>query len=77
MLRLAHVYVHHALRWPELFAECRRASAPTRECANVLANLGRLDKLEGAKLDPLIHGLQRRALSRAPTSAPVPEYDTR
>lgn len=43
----------------------------------MLANLGRLDKLEGAKLDPLIHGLQRRALSRAPTSAPVPEYDTR
>jgi hypothetical protein len=41
-----------------------------------VANLGRLDKLGGAKLHPLTHGLQR-APSRAPTSAPVPQYDTR
>lgn len=41
----------------------------------VVANLGRLDDLDGKKLDPLIHGLQR-ALGRVPASAPVPEYDT-
>lgn len=41
----------------------------------VVANLGRLDRLDGQKLDPLIHGLQR-ALGRVPASAPVPEYDT-
>ena len=41
----------------------------------VVANLGRLEQLDGKKLDPLIHGLQR-ALGRVPTSAPVPEYDT-
>jgi len=40
----------------------------------VVANLGRLDDLDGKKLDPLIHGLQR-ALGRVPVSAPVPEYD--
>src|SRR5574340_1608319 len=41
----------------------------------VVAHLGRLDDLDGKKLDPLIHGLQR-ALGRVPASAPVPEYDT-
>ena len=41
----------------------------------VVANLGRLDKLEGTKLDPLIHGLQR-ALGHVPASALVPQYDT-
>ena len=41
----------------------------------VVANLGRLDRLDGQKLDPLIHGLQR-AVGRVPVSAPVPQYDT-
>ena len=41
----------------------------------MVANLGRLDELDGKKLDPLIHGLQR-ALGRVPISAPVPEYDS-
>ena len=41
----------------------------------VVANLGRLDLIDGKKLDPLIHGLQR-ALGRVPASAPVPQYDT-
>lgn|SRR5574337_363385 len=50
-----------------------RTEAGVRQ--RVVANLGRLDKLEGAKLDPLIHGLQR-ALGRVPASAPVPQYDT-
>ncbi len=50
-----------------------RTDAGVRQ--RVVANLGRLDKLEGTKLDPLIHGLQR-ALGRVPASAPVPQYDT-
>jgi transposase len=50
-----------------------RTEAGVRQ--RVVANLGRLDHLEGAKLDPLIHGLQR-ALGRVPVSAPVPQYDT-
>jgi hypothetical protein len=50
-----------------------RTDAGVRQ--RVVANLGRLDKLEGTKLDPLIHGLQR-ALGRVPVSAPVPQYDT-
>ena len=50
-----------------------RSDAGVRQ--RVVANLGRLDQLEGKKLDPLIHGLQR-ALGRVPVSAPVPEYDT-
>jgi len=41
----------------------------------VVANLGRLDQIDGKKLDPLIQGLQR-ALGRVPASAPVPQYDT-
>ncbi len=76
MLRLAHVYVHHALRSPELFAEGRRLPHRRGVRQGVVANLGRLDKLGGAKLHPLTHGLQRSP-SRAPTSAPVPQYDTR
>lgn len=50
-----------------------RTEAGVRQ--RVVANLGRLDHLEGAKLDPLIHGLQR-ALGRVPVSATVPQYDT-
>ena len=50
-----------------------RTQAGVRQ--RVVANLGRLDDLNGKKLDPLIHGLQR-ALGRVPTSAPVPQYDT-
>ena len=50
-----------------------RTEAGVRQ--RVVANLGRLDQLEGKKLDPLIHGLQR-ALGRVPASAPVPQYDT-
>lgn len=50
-----------------------RTEAGVRQ--RVVANLGRLDQLEGKKLDPLIHGLQR-ALGRVPVSAPVPQYDT-
>lgn len=50
-----------------------RTEAGVRQ--RVVANFGRLDHLEGAKLDPLIHGLQR-ALGRVPVSAPVPQYDT-
>lgn len=50
-----------------------RSDAGVRQ--RVVANLGRLDQLDGKKLDPLIHGLQR-ALGRVPVSAPVPEYDT-
>lgn len=48
---------------------------PTGVRQRVVANLGRMDQLEGKKLDPLIHGLQR-ALGRVPVSAPVPQYDT-
>jgi hypothetical protein len=48
-----------------------RSDAGVRQ--RVVANLGRLDQLDGKKLDPLIHGLQR-ALGRVPVSAPVPEY---
>lgn len=50
-----------------------RSPAGVRQ--RVVANLGRLDRLDGQKLDPLIHGLQR-ALGRVPVSAPVPQYDT-
>ena len=50
-----------------------RTEAGVRQ--RVVANLGRLDDLDGKKLDPLIHGLQR-ALGRVPVSAPVPQYDT-
>lgn len=50
-----------------------RTQAGVRQ--RVVANLGRLDELDGKKLDPLIHGLQR-ALGRVPISAPVPEYDS-
>lgn len=50
-----------------------RSPAGVRQ--RVVANLGRLDRLDGNKLDPLIHGLQR-AVGRVPTSAPVPQYDT-
>lgn len=50
-----------------------RTEAGVRQ--RVVANLGRLDRLEDKTLDPLIHGLQR-ALGRVPESAPVPEYDT-
>jgi transposase len=50
-----------------------RTEAGVRQ--RVVANLGRLDRLEGTKLDPLIHGLQR-ALGRVPASAPVPQYDS-
>lgn len=37
----------------------------------VVANLGRVDQLDGKKLDPPIHGLQR-ALGWVPVSAPTP-----
>jgi transposase len=50
-----------------------RSPAGVRQ--RVVANLGRLDRLDGQTLDPLIHGLQR-ALGRVPVSAPVPQYDT-
>jgi len=50
-----------------------RTEAGVRQ--RVVANLGRLDLIDGKKLDPLIHGLQR-ALGRVPASAPVPQYDT-
>ena len=50
-----------------------RSPAGVRQ--RVVANLGRLDHLDGQTLDPLIHGLQR-ALGRVPASAPVPQYDT-
>jgi transposase len=50
-----------------------RSPAGVRQ--RVVANLGRLDRLDGQTLDPLIHGLQR-ALGRVPASAPVPQYDT-
>lgn len=50
-----------------------RTAAGVRQ--RVIANLGRLDRLQDQTLDPLIHGLQR-ALGRVPTSAPVPEYQT-
>ncbi len=50
-----------------------RSPAGVRQ--RVVANLGRLDHLDGRTLDPLIHGLQR-ALGRVPVSAPVPQYDT-
>lgn len=49
--------------------------APTGVRQRVVANLGRLDRLDGNKLDPLIYGLQR-AVGRVPISAPVPQYDT-
>jgi transposase len=50
-----------------------RSPAGVRQ--RVVANLGRLDRLDGQTLDPLIHGLQR-ALGRVPVSAPLPQYDT-
>ncbi len=50
-----------------------RTEAGVRQ--RVVANLGRLDQIDGKKPDPLIHGLQR-ALGRVPASAPVLEYDT-
>ena len=50
-----------------------RSPAGVRQ--RVVANLGRLDRLDGQTLDPLIHGLQR-ALGQVPVSAPVPQYDT-
>ncbi len=50
-----------------------RSPAGVRQ--RVVANLGRLDRMDGQTLDPLIHGLQR-ALGRVPVSAPVPQYGT-
>lgn len=50
-----------------------RSEAGVRQ--RVVANLGRLDQLQGKHLDPLINGLQR-ALGRVPAAAPVPQYDT-
>ena len=50
-----------------------RTEAGVRQ--RVVANLGRVDQLDGKKLDPLIHGLQR-ALGRVPVSAPTPQYDS-
>src|SRR3546814_3398772 len=43
--------------------------------SDLLANLGRLDRLADDQLDPLINGLQR-ALGRVPVAAPVPQYDS-
>lgn len=50
-----------------------RTAAGVRQ--RVVANLGRLELIDGKKLDPLIYGLQR-ALGRVPASAPVPQDDT-
>ena len=50
-----------------------RTEAGVRQ--RVLANLGRIDQLDGKKLDPLINGLQR-ALGRAPETVPTPHFES-